>query len=344
MRLSFNPFDLSFKHPFTVSGFSRTSTPIVMIQLEHEGKIGYGEATMPPYLGETQESVGAFLQNIDLHSFNDQLDIESILEHVDSIAPGNNAAKAGFDIALHDLIGKIKGVTVSEYYNIQRTDPPSSFTIGIDTPELMANKVFEAQELGFKVLKIKLGSDHDQAIMKRILSVWEGPFSIDANQGWKDKEQSLDFVHQLKEHGASFIEQPFEKEDLHSSAWLTERSPLPIIADESVKRLTDLEQAKNCFHGINVKLMKSTGLREAFKMIQEARRMNMKVVTGCMAESSCAVTAMANFASLADWVDLDGPFLITNDPFHGITLKEGRINIPDSPGIGVTLNDQSMEN
>jgi L-alanine-DL-glutamate epimerase-like enolase superfamily enzyme len=294
---------------------------------------------MPPYLGETQESVCAFLQKIDLRSFKDSLNIDNILEHVDSIAPGNNAAKAGFDIALHDLIGKIKGQTVSEYYNIHRTEPLSSFTIGIDTPELMANKVFEAQELGFKVLKIKLGSDHDQAIMKRILSIWEGPFSIDANQGWKDKEQSLDFVHQLMEQGASFIEQPFAKEDLHSSAWLTERSPLPIIADESVKRLADLEQAKNCFHGINVKLMKSTGLREAFKMIQEARRMNMIVVTGCMAESSCAVTAMANFASLADWVDLDGPFLITNDPFSGITLKEGRIIIPNSSGIGVTLNN-----
>lgn len=339
MRLSFSTFDLSFTHPFTVSGFSRTHTPIVIIQLELDGFIGYGEATMPPYLGETQESVCSFLKKIDLASFTDPLNLDVTLDQVDRIAIGNNAAKAGFDIALHDLICKMKGQTLAEFYGIERTEPLSSFTIGIDTPELMVKKVYEAQELGFKVLKIKLGSDQDEEIMKRMMAVWKGPFSIDANQGWKKKERSLDFIHQLKEQGASFIEQPFAKEDLHSSTWLTERSPLPIIADESVKRFADLEQAKNCFHGINVKLMKSTGLREAFKMIKEARRMNMKIVTGCMAESSCAVTAMANFAPLADWVDLDGPFLITNDPFQGVSLKDGRIVIPNDPGIGVTIKN-----
>lgn len=325
MTISFRPFNLKFKHPFTVSGYSRTHTPIVLIELKHNGQTGFGECTMPPYLGETQESVLAFLQKIDLDGFGSTFEFERMLDLVDSIAPENNAAKAGFDIALHDLFTKLNDTSVGEFYHVPFSEPLTSFTIGIDTPESMVQKVDEAIELGFKFLKIKLGSNHDHEIMKGILNVWKGPFSIDANQGWNNKEASLDFIHYLKEQGASFIEQPFQKEDLHASAWLSERSPLPIIADESVKRLNDLENVKDCFHGFNVKLMKSTGLREAYKMIKRAKELNKKVVTGCMAESSCAVTAMTHLSPLADWVDLDGPFLITNDPFSGVELRDGRL-------------------
>lgn len=327
LNLSYRPFDLHFKHAFTVSGFSRTTTPIVLIQIEYQGVIGYGEATMPPYLGESQESVISFLSKIDLSGFNSPYDINALLDMVDAIAPGNNAAKAGFDIALHDLVSKLSHQSVAVYYHLQKTNPLSSFTIGIDSIAKMLEKVNEASLLGFKILKIKLGVDNDEQIMKHILEVWKGPFSIDANQGWSGKEKSLDFSYYLKENGALFIEQPFLKEDLKTSSWLTERSPLPVIADESVKRLVDLSSIKDSFHGINVKLMKSTGLREAYKMILEAKQQNMKVVTGCMAESSCAVAAMYNLASLADWVDLDGPFLITNDPFSGVQLKDGRLTV-----------------
>lgn len=337
IKLSHKSFDLQFKHPFTVSGYSRTKTPIVIVELEYNGVTGYGESTMPPYLGETQESVHAFLNKINLSKFSTPFELDEILDEIEQIESGNNAAKAGFDIALHDLICKLNGQNLSDYYAVPRTEPLSSFTIGIDSPDMMAKKVDEAKELGFKILKIKLGSqNHDSEIMERIIEKWNGPFSIDANQGWNDKEKSLEFVHLLKEQGATFIEQPFHKEDFSSSAWLTERSPLPIIADESIKRLTDMATVNSCFHGINIKLMKSTGLREAFRMIVEARRLEMKVVTGCMAESSCAVTAMANFAPLADWVDLDGPFLITNDPFSGIKLKNGRLVISGLSGIGVS--------
>ena len=335
ISLSYYPFQLQFTHPFTVSGNSRTNTPIIIIQLEFEGVTGYGECTMPPYLGESQETVINFLNGIDLKQFDSPFEIDSLLHYVNELQEDNNAAKAGFDIALHDLICKLKATTVANYFNTPRSDKQSSFTIGIDTPAKMVEKTIEAMELGFKVLKVKLGSDNDQEIMKRILEVWNGPFSIDANQGWKTKESALDFVHYLKDEGASFVEQPFSKDDLSMSAWLTERSPLPIIADESCKRLFDIDRIASSFHGINVKLMKSTGLREAYQMIGEARKRKMKVVTGCMAESSCAVTAMANFVSLADWVDLDGPFLITNDPFDGVQLIDGKLKIPEINGIGV---------
>jgi L-alanine-DL-glutamate epimerase-like enolase superfamily enzyme len=308
----------------------------VIIQLEYDGVIGYGESTMPPYLGESQESVHSFLNKITTSKYASPFDIDTILDEVDSIEDGNNAAKAGFDIALHDLVCKLNRQSLADFYNVPQAEPLSSFTIGIDSPIIMAEKVNEAKELGFKILKIKLGSTYDDSeIMDRILNVWKGPFSIDANQGWKDKEATLDFIHFLKEKGASFIEQPFLNEDFAASAWLTERSPLPIIADESMKRFKDFSAVQSSFHGINVKLMKSTGLREAYRMINEAKRLGMKVVTGCMAESSCAVTAMSNFAPLADWVDLDGPFLITNDPFSGVTLKNGKLIHPNIPGIGV---------
>jgi L-alanine-DL-glutamate epimerase-like enolase superfamily enzyme len=339
LNLSYSPFLLKFKHPFTVSGNSRTHTPIIIVELEYEGVTGYGECTMPPYLGESQETVMNFLKSIDLKHFESPFEMDAIFSYIDELQDGNNAAKAGFDIALHDLICKLKATTVANYYNTHRADKQSSFTIGIDTPAKMVEKTIEAMELGFKVLKVKLGSDNDQEIMQRILEVWNGPFSIDANQGWNTKESALDFVHYLKDEGASFVEQPFSKDDLSMSAWLTERSPLPIIADESCKRLFDIDRIASSFHGINVKLMKSTGLREAHQMIGEARKRNMKVVTGCMAESSCAVTAMANFASLADWVDLDGPFLITNDPFDGVQLIDGKLKIPETNGIGVERKD-----
>jgi L-alanine-DL-glutamate epimerase-like enolase superfamily enzyme len=334
LQHGFQSYDLHFKHPFTVSSFSRTETPIVIQKISFDGIDGYGESTMPPYLGESQESVQKFLRKIELHRFYDPANLSEILSYIDSIDSGNNAAKAGFDIALHDLICKYRGQTLAEFYGLQIAHPLTSYTIGIDTPDIMREKAIEAINNGFKVLKIKLGTTHDQNIMQNILEVWQGPFSVDANQGWQNAEETLDFVHSLKEMGALFIEQPFAREDLKKSRWLTENSPLPIVADESIKRLNDLDTIADCFQGINIKLMKSTGLHEAFKLIQEAKKRGLKIVLGCMAESSLAVSAMANFSSLADWVDLDGPFLIDNDPFEGIRLINGELLSSTEPGVG----------
>jgi len=337
MKLQFSPFDLQLIHPFTVSVYSRTTTPIVILKLEHEGVVGLGEASMPPYLGETQQSVMEFLAKIDLEHFKDPFQSEEILAYVDSLAEGNYAAKAGFDIALHDLIGKLRNVSIRELFEIPFTPKKTSFTIGIDTPELMVQKAEEGIAMGFEILKIKLGTDYDQQIIDKLLGRWSGPFSVDANQGWKSKEIALEMTQQLQERGVLFIEQPFHFENLKDSAWLSERSSVPIIADESIKRLSDLEKIKNSFNGINVKLMKSTGIAEAYKMIKTARNYGLKIVTGCMAESSCAVGAMSHLSSLADWVDLDGPFLMKNDPFEGLKLKEGMLKVNGPSGIGIDL-------
>jgi L-alanine-DL-glutamate epimerase-like enolase superfamily enzyme len=342
MKLQFYPFDLEFIHPFTVSVHSRTRTPIVILKLEHDGVVGIGEASMPPYLGETQQSVMEFLSKIDLEPYKDPFQIEEILCYIDSLDEGNNAAKAGFDIALHDLLGKLKQLSVRELFSISYQPKKTSFTIGIDTPQNMVKKAEEGIEMGFEVLKIKLGTTRDQEIIDAIRSRWTGPFSVDANQGWKSKELALELTNMLVDQGVLFIEQPFHFENLADSAWLSERSNVPIIADESIKRLVDLENIKNYFSGINVKLMKSTGITEAYKMIKTAKAFGLRVVTGCMAESSCAVGAMSHLSSLADWADLDGPFLMRNDPFNGLELQHGILKVDGSSGIGINLK-QSLQ-
>ena len=247
------------------------------------------------------------------------------------------AAKAGVDIALHDLLGKIMG---QPWYKIWGLDPAkapvTSFTIGIDTEDVVRQKVREASP--YKLIKVKMGLDKDQETIEIIKQMMpDVPLCVDCNQGWKDKEHALEMCHWLKERGCVFVEQPFDKEWIDETAWLRERSPLPIIADEAFQRLPDIVRFKGVYDGINIKLMKSTGLHEAYKMITVARALDMKVMIGCMTETSCAVTAAANLSPLVDFADLDGNLLIANDRFKGMTVENGKITLHDIPGIGVEL-------
>ncbi|MCS6808827.1 MAG: dipeptide epimerase [Bacteroidota bacterium] len=334
MTLSFRPFTLELKHAFGVSVNTRTSTPIVLTTIQYGKLKGYGEASMPPYLGETQESVMKFLSKVNLSRYDNPLELETILADIDALEPGNNAAKASIDIALHDLAGKIMGQPLYNIWGLDRTKTPYTvFTIGIDTPEVVRKKVLEVDPR-FKLLKIKLGRDNDREIIRAVRSVSDKPLVTDANQGWKDKERALDTIHFLKENGAVLIEQPLPKEMVDDNAWITERSPIPVIADESIKRLSDLIAMKGVYHGVNLKLMKTTGLREAHKMITVARAFGMKVMIGCMTETSCGITAAAHLTPLVDWADLDGALLSKNDVFRGITFSDGKIILPTAPGIG----------
>lgn len=334
LNLSYHPYSLKLKHTFTVSSFSRNQTPVVLTVIEYNGKVGYGEASLPPYLGETQESVIEFLSKIDFGKFEDPLDIENILDYLDNIADGNNAAKASVDIALHDLIGKLLGIPLFKYFGLVKPSLAfTSYTIGIDKYENIKVKVDEAND--FKYLKIKLGTKNDKEIIETIRSVTNKPLYVDVNQGWEDKQEALEMAQWLSEKNVLLIEQPLPKDNIDDIAWLNEKSPLPIIADESVKRLKDIDKVKGIYSGINVKLMKSTGLREAFLMISKARELGLKVMLGCMTETSCAVSAAAHLSSLADWIDLDGPLLISNDLFDGISYINGEIKLNDLPGIGL---------
>ena len=290
---------------------------------------------MPPYLGETQASVIEFLKKVNLEQFSNPFDLEDILAYVDKIAENNTAAKASIDIALHDLTGKLIGQPWHKIWGLNPAKTPSTtFTIGIDTPELMKQKTRET-EADFNILKVKLGHDRDKEMIEAIRAVTNKPIAVDVNQGWKDKYHALDMIHWLKEKGIVMIEQPLSKHNLEDSAWLTERSPLPVFGDESFQRLTDLLRLRGVFHGINIKLMKCTGMREAWKILTTARALNMQVMVGCMTETSCAISAASQFSPAVDWADLDGNLLISNDIFKGVTVEKGKITLNDLPGIGV---------
>lgn len=334
LNLSFKPYELTLRHAFNLAKSSRTTTPDVLVQLEYDGIIGYGEASMPPYLGESIESVTKFLGQLDLAQFTDPFRIEEILAYVDSVAPDNRAAKASVDIALHDLLGKIMGQPWYKIWGLSPEKAPNtSFTIGIDTAEVVRQKVDEAAP--YKVLKVKMGLDNDKELVEIIRSKTDRPICVDANQGWNSKEQALEMCHWLKERNCLFVEQPFPKEMIDETAWLRERSPLPIIADEFLQRLPDVMRAKDAYDGINIKLMKSTGMHEAYKMAVLARSLGMKVMLGCMTETSCAISAAAQLSPMVDWADLDGNLLISNDCFDGVKIVDGKVTLYALPGIGV---------
>lgn len=334
LNLSFFPYELQLRHAFNLAKYSRTTTPDVQVRLEYDGLVGYGEASMPPYLGESVESVTKFLSSLDLSQFSDPFRIEDIHDYMDSVAPNNRAAKASVDIALHDLLGKIMGQPWYKIWGLNPEKAPStSFTIGIDKADVVRQKVDEA--VPYNVLKVKMGLDNDKELVDIIRSKTDRPICVDANQGWSNKEKALEMCHWLSERNCLFVEQPMPKEMIEETAWLRERSPLPIIADEFLQRLPDVRRAAEAYDGINIKLMKSTGLHEAYKMAVLARSLGMKVMLGCMTETSCAVTAAAQLAPMVDWADLDGNLLIANDLFDGIKIVEGKVTIPDRPGIGV---------
>ena len=335
LEMKFFPYELKLRHVFTVATYSRTTTPDVQVEITYDGVTGYGEASMPQYLGQTVQSVTAFLQKVDLSQFDDPFQLEDILAYVDSLSPGDTAAKAAVDIALHDLVGKLLGAPWYKIWGLNKDKAPSTtFTIGIDTADVVKQKTRECANQ-FNILKVKLGRENDKEMIETIRSVTDLPIAVDINQGWKDKEKAIDEIFWLKEHGIVMVEQPMPKELRDDIAWLTEKSPLPIFADEAIQRLKDIKNVAGAYSGINIKLMKCTGMHEAWKMLNYARAIGMKVMVGCMTETSCAVSAAAQLSPAVDFADLDGNLLISNDRFKGMEVVKGKITLPDRPGIGV---------
>lgn len=341
MKLSFKPYQLTLRHAFGVANVTRTSTMGVQVEIELDGVTGYGEASMPPYLSESTESVMAFLNRVDLSQFNSPFELDDILTYVDGICENNAAAKASIDLAMHDLVGKLMGQPWWKIWGLNKEKTPTTmYTIGIDTPEVVKDKTREASN--FEILKVKLGRDKqsDRQMIESVRAVTDKPIAVDANQGWKDKIYALEMIEWLHEKGIVFVEQPMKKTMHDDIAWITERSPLPIMADESLQRLTDIPKLKGVFSGINIKLMKCTGLREAWKMLNLARALGMKVMVGCMTETSCAISAAAQLSPAVDWADLDGNLLISNDCFDGVkTAPNGKLILSELPGLGLVKRD-----
>ncbi len=338
MKISYKPFELNLRHPFTIAKFSRNSTPLMLVEIDYEGFTGYGEASMVPYMGENIETATNFLSKIDLSWLKAPFNFDEVLAYLDRIQPGNPNVKASIDIALHDLKGKIENKPCYHFFGSDPSNMPvTSYTLGIDTPEVIIQKIKEGEDC--HIIKVKLGRDNDKELINTIRSVSDKPLYVDANQGWSDRQEGLDMVNWLAEQGVVLIEQPMAKDDIDSNAWITEHSPIAIIGDEAVQRFADVEKAKGVYHGINMKLMKSAGMHDGHRMIMKAKELDLKVLIGCMSETSCGTLAAAALAPLCDWADLDGPFLTSNNPYEDPVFKNGKWVLSDDAGLGLRSLD-----
>jgi L-Ala-D/L-Glu epimerase len=337
MNLTFRSYDLELYHTFTISGYTRTKTTVILTEIAYDGVTGYGEAAVPPYMeGQSFQTATTFLKKVNLTQFNNPFEIDDILTYVDNIDINNSCPKAGVDIALHDLFGKLIGKPLHQIWGFSKSKTPNTtFTIGIDNENVVREKTKEAAP--FKLIKVKLGVDEttDKMLINTVRSVTDKPITVDANQGWKDKNYALDMINWLNERNVLLIEQPLPKHNLDDMAWITKNSPLPTIADESCQRLTDIPQLKDVFSGINIKLIKCTGLREAIRMISMAEAFKMKIMIGSTLETSCAISAAAQLSPKMNFADLDGNQLISNDCFTGMKIVNGRVTLNDAPGLGI---------
>lgn len=334
MQLRSWTYELVLAHPFTIARGSVQTKTIVITEIEHEGITGMGEAAPISRYGETAETVVDFLRRVDLSRVADPFSVEEILAAVGALAPGNTAAKASIDLALHDWIGKKLGVPLYRFWGLDAAKAPvSSFTIGIDEPEVIEAKVREAEP--YPILKVKLGTDKDRDIIRAIRRATSKTIRVDANEGWKTKEEALEKILWLEQENVEFVEQPMPARDIAECAWVRERVRVPLIADENSIRAHDVPALAEAFDGVNLKLMKSTGLREGLAFIHTARSCGLKVMIGCMIETSLGITAAAHLSPLADYADLDGNVLTSNDPFDGVHIEHGRLVLPDRPGIGI---------
>ena len=334
MHLRSWTYELKLAHPFTIARGSVQTKTVVITEIEHDGLTGMGEAAPISRYGETAATVLEFLRRVDLSGFADPFCLEEILAAVGALAPGNTSAKASIDLALHDWIGKKLGLPLHRYWGLDPAKAPvSSFTIGIDEPEVIESKVHEAEE--YPILKVKLGTERDRDILRAIRRATSKTIRVDANEGWKTREQALEKVRWLEQENVEFVEQPMPASELAGCAWVRERVKLPLIADENSIRAHDVPALAQAFDGVNLKLMKSTGLREGLAFIHTARSCGLKVMIGCMIETSIGITAAAHLSPLADYADLDGSVLTSNDPFDGVRMDRGRLVLPQRPGIGV---------
>ncbi len=334
MKLQFRYIELQLLHPFTIARSSKSTEPCIIVELEHDGYVGTGEAAPSERYGESPQTVLDFLGQVRVDRFSDPFRVEDILAYVDSIAPGNTSAKAAIDIALHDWMGKKLDVPLWKLWGLSKERMPiTSFTIGIDSLNMIEQKVEEAKQ--YPVLKVKVGVPQDEEIIRTIRKVTDKVIRVDANEGWKTKEEARDKILWLEEQGVEFVEQPLPTTCIDDSVWLRQHVNIPLIADENVTGIRDIPKLKDAFDGINIKLMKCTGLREAMRMIHTAKAMNMKVMLGCMIESSVAISAASQLLPLVDYSDLDGNVLISNDPYEGVKNINGKLMLSDVPGLGV---------
>jgi L-Ala-D/L-Glu epimerase len=326
---------LALAEEFGIARGSRTSQSVVQLELEHDGIVGRGEAAPVYYRGESVDSAADFLTTAAPPLIGDDpFALEEIEERLEDVG-GEAAGKAALDAALHDWIGQRLGVPLWRLLGLSPGAPPTSYTIGIDSLDGTRDRARRAA--GFKALKVKVGGTEDLARVEAVRGESRAPLRVDANEGWT-LESARELMPELIRLDVEFVEQPFPADDMDSFRSLRELSPrLPVVVDEGCHDLTDVAPAAEYADGINVKLAKSGGVREAVRMIHAARALGLRVMLGCMVESQLGVAPAAAIASLADWVDLDGHLLLADEPFTGLRFEDGRVLPGPGHGLGVSL-------
>jgi len=326
---------LKLRHTWTTVMSSSEYRDTIHLHYTREGITGVGEGAPIVRYHENAESAQRAIESVqDLLASANPLQFAKIMAEVFRRVDGQNAGKAAIDIALMDWFGQKLGVPLYTYFGLDAADAPvTTFSIGIDNPEVTRQKVREAA--AFPVLKIKVGLATDEPTIEAVRSVTRKPLRVDANEGWKDKEEAVRKINWLESQGVEFIEQPMPAEMIEETRWVRSRVHIPVIADESCLHPADIPKLAGAFDGINVKLDKAGGILEAYRMIQIAKSLHMKTMLGCMVSSSVSVTAAAHLSPLVDYADLDGNLLIANDPYTGVTVRDGKLILPDRPGLGL---------
>jgi len=337
LKLVVEQVSITTRHPFAIARGSTNGYKRAWVRItDGDGQEGWGEADPSSFYGENLDTVLATFEKLAGHLPRDPFDLEAAEARWEQVVPRNGAARAALSAALHDLVGKRLGQPLWRLWGLDpKKAPLSSFTIGLDTTEKIRDKVREAQ--AYPILKIKLGTDRDETILKTIRDATDKPIRVDANAGW-DVARAKQMIPLLKEYGVEFLEQPLEPQDIDGLAAVRKVASahhLPVVVDESCLVAADIPRLAGRVDGINIKLAKCGSLREALRMIATARAHGMLVMVGCMIETSLGITAAAHFTPLVDAADLDGAALTVDDPFTGATIDNGQIRLPTEPGLGV---------
>ncbi|MEX0778296.1 MAG: dipeptide epimerase [Balneolales bacterium] len=340
LNIRFTPVTLDLKHPATISRAGRNSIDNIFVEIEKYGFTGIGEAAPNKRFNETQESAAAFIQSLVPSQITNPYDIEACIQYMNTVAPGEFAAKAAFEMALHDWVGKKLGVATHALLQAPSTKgPKTSYTIGIEEPDAIAERVREAQ--GYPILKVKLGTKYDQEVIKQVRSVSNKPVWVDVNEGWETFEQAREQVRFLIDNNVALIEQPMPVGEQEAMRKLKSYSSVPLVADESFSGKENLEELSKQFDAVNIKLMEVGSISHSLRHLNQARKAGLKVMAGCMVESSLADTATAILCMWADYADLDGHLQISDDPCSGMMINgTGEVILNNKPGLGVKLNEE----
>ena len=327
---------LNLLHTWTTTMSASQYRDTLYLAYSRDGITGHGEGAPIVRYKEDAESARKAVESVrDLLLSSDPMQFSKTLAEVFARVPGEWAAKSAIDIALMDWVAQKLGIPLYEYFGLDPAAAPvTTFSIGIDTPEITKQKTLEAAE--YPVLKVKVGLSTDEATIEAVRSVTKKPLRVDANEGWTDKEEAVRKINWLETQGVEFIEQPMPAAMIEETRWVRARVHIPIIADEACERPADLAKVKDAYDGVNIKLDKCGGVLQAHRMIQMAKAFGMRTMLGCMVSSSVTVTAAAHLSPLVDYADLDGNLLIANDPYRGVRVVKGKLILPNTPGLGLT--------